>query len=516
VRFTVQWFQRRSRWRAVRAVLEAATSADPSESAWPRRLGQLGRHLRDVYEPEWNRERNYYQAALRINPHDREARDGLLQTLFDMGRWSEALEQIKLGTPTEALDHVLPLKAACCANLGRREEADRLYCELEQGPRAAFARFCRSLIALEHGYYEDALRLLVPKTDEKGLDVLQDFFRRVSRLLTSGRSAEEIDGQELLDEMMGASAGAGNSVHEGLDPQAGSERAVGCRLCGWNGPRVLLWQDQVTGWVRTRCPRCSMISVNPLPPSKAIHALYTHEGRKNLSVIRIYRKALLDVLSASPEACRQLPAYREITAWGEDFCWDDYEKAIGDERRCLDVGCSAGRTVEMFRLCGWQAEGIDVDPQAVDFAQSKGLHVSLGTIDTLKCASPRYHLITLIDVIEHVENPSSLVRRCMELLLPNGLLYAKTPAADSLPHRFLGDVWLDSAEHLQFFSRRTLQRLLVDSGFQIVSFRQRMELPTPFLHRRLWQEQLFPELLLKWIDRLRAGDVVMFLARKPS
>ena len=516
VRFSVRWFERRGRWRAARAVLEAAASADPCESAWPRLLGQLCRRVRDVYAPHWEQERNWHQTALRINPHDREAEAGLLQTLFDMRRWSDALERIERAVPENASRRLPLLKAACCSNLGRREEADRIYCELRSGPGTAFARFCRSLIALEEQRWDDARRLLVYKTDEKGLGVLVDFFRRVSRLLSSGRSAGEIDGQELLDDMMGVSAAAGFSHDKRSPSEAGSERGVTCNLCEWQGPRVMLWQDRTTGWLRARCPRCSMISVNPLPPPQDIRELYTHEERENLSVIRIYRKALLDVMDASREACRQLPTYKEVTEWGEDFCWDDFEKAIGEEKRCVDVGCSAGRAVEMFRRCGWQAEGIDVDPQAVAFARSKGVNVSLGRLETLERTSPHYHLITLIDVIEHVEDPISVVRRCMEILYPGGLLYVKTPASDSLPHRFLGDCWLDSAEHLQFFSRRTLQRLLVESGFQIVSLRQRMEFPTPFLHRELWQEQLYPELLLTWIDRLRAGDVVMFLARKPS
>ena len=159
---------------------------------------------------------------------------------------------------------------------------------------------------------------------------------------------------------------------------------------------------------------------------------------------------------------------------------------------------------------------MDVDPQSVSFARSKGLNVSLGTVETLDCRSPRYHLVSLIDVIEHVRDPFSLVQRIMDLIHPGGLLYVKTPAADSLPHRFLGDCWLDSAEHLHFFSRRTLQTLLVESGFEIVSFRQRTEPTTPYRYHNLWQKRFYPKLLVKWMDRLRVGDVIMFLARKPS
>ncbi|MFH1737873.1 MAG: methyltransferase domain-containing protein [bacterium] len=505
--FAVRRFQRRAQWRNARAVLEAAAIADPHESAWPRRLAQLFRRTRDVYDPKWDREWNWYQVALRINPYDREVANGALRTLFDMQRWPEALQRLNRISPEHTFEPLPLLKAACLANIGKLEDADDLYAEMEGEKQAVSARFCRSLIALEEGRWDDAIRLLVGKTDEEGLDVLVDFFRGVARQLSAGRSIEDIDGQVFLDKMTGASP---------IETRAtGSDVGQGCFLCGWQGLRVVLWRDRTTGWGRARCPQCSMISVNPLPSPEELNRLYDHEDRKDLSVIRIYRQALLDIVNASAEACRELPAYREITDWGKDFCWDDFEDSISGEKRCLDVGCSAGRIVEMFRRCGWRAEGTDVDPQAVAFGRSKGLDLSLGTVETIESAPAQYHLITLIDVIEHVPDPSSLVRKSMELLRPGGLLYVKTPASDSLPHRFVGDRWLDSAEHLHFFSRRTLQHLLTQTGFEILSHRQRTEPTTPFLHRELWQDRLYPELLIKWIDRLRAGDVIMFLARKP-
>ena len=125
-------------------------------------------------------------------------------------------------------------------------------------------------------------------------------------MLNQGYSVEEIDGQTVVDEMMGIEPVTENAPEP--EPEREKRGPGACVLCGHEGPRVLLWRDRTTGWPRTRCPRCTMISVNPLPSRDAIQRLYDHDARKDLSLLRIYRKALLDILDASPENCRRLPS----------------------------------------------------------------------------------------------------------------------------------------------------------------------------------------------------------------
>jgi len=498
--------QDRTRW--ARAMLQLAANLDPGEPLWPRLLGQLCRRTRDIFDPEWEQERTWYLTALRIDPNDWTARHGLLQTLFDTGGYAELLKMIGERTCPEEDSRIPAIRAACFTNLGQIEKAKDLYRSMEDSPNGDLGRFCRALICLEESCWKEALGCLVQRTDREGLQILVDYFRCVCRYLCSGGDLQTLDGQIILDEMY--------AVPDKSDESPQREGQPGCVLCGWGGPRVALWRDRVTGWVRVRCPRCSMITVHPMPTSRAIRMIYDNDGREDLGLLRGYRKALLDVLNTTAEDCRRLPPYKDVTEWDVNFKWHNFEQSIEGEKRYLDVGCSAGRMVAMFRRCGWVAEGIDMDPQAIAFAQSHGVNVRLGSPDTVALPRSHYHLITLIDVIEHVPDPQSVVRTIRELLSPGGLFYVKTPAADSLPHRFLGDRWLDAPEHLQFFSRRTLLRLLRDVGFDIVAYRQDAEYVTPYLHAPLWQEQFYPELLTQWIKRLRVGDVIMVLARKPA
>lgn len=502
----VERYERQGRWQRLGLLLEAARLSDPGYFEWPLRLGKLCRQTRDVYDPHYSRERMYYRNALRCRPLEPEALRGLILTLHDMGFWVELVRCIDQHETVLDTPWARKMKAAGLVNLERYHEAAIIYTHLGEEAPDGFSRFCLGLIALQQNDWPIADELFEFRSSDRSLDILGLFFHHVSRRLAAGEPVETIDGQIVLD---------------AIPPPDTKEPAVpppprldSCFLCGWEGPREPLWRDRITSWIRVRCPRCSMISVAPLPDQEQINALYTTASRREHTLQRQYKASLDGLSQAREEDCRRLPLYQEITDWGDDFNWIAFEQSLGGDKRFLDAGCSAGYAVKVFQLCGWQAMGVDIDSDAAAYGQARGIDIRVGTVDDLDPVEFRFHLITVIDVIEHVANPAALIRQCHALLNPGGLLYLKTPCADSLPHRFIGEEWLDASEHLHFFSRTTLRRLLADSGFEIIGFKQTMEAPTPYLHRRLWKERFYPECLVRWIDRLRVGDTIRFLARK--
>ncbi|MFB3785505.1 MAG: methyltransferase domain-containing protein [bacterium] len=505
-RWTAGRFERRGRWQRLRLLLEAARLADSSHYEWPLRLGRLCRQTRDVYDPQFARERMYYKNALRCRPRDPEAARGLILTLHDMGFWRELLRIIEQHSDIQAAGWGQKVKAASLVNQERYEEAVPMYTRLTEDEPEGFSRFCQGLIALQCEDWPIAAELFALKPPDRSLNILFQFFHFISLRLAAGEAAETIDGQEILDSISSL------EMIETSIPRP--SRLDACFLCGWNGPRESLWQDRTTKWIRVRCPRCSMISVAPIPGPDQTNALYTSGARREHVLQRQYKESVENLSQAREGDCRRLPLFRDITEWGNDFDWPAFERSLGEEKRFLDAGCSAGYAVLVFQRCGWRAMGLDIDTDAVAFGQARGIDVRVGTVDTLDSSSPRFDLITLIDIIEHVADPAALLRQCHGLLNPGGLLYVKTPCADSLPHRFIGSEWLEASEHLHFFSRATLRKLLLDTGYEVISFKQTMEAPTPFLHPHIWKERFYPECLERWMDRLRVGDTIRFLATK--
>jgi hypothetical protein len=92
-----------------------------------------------------------------------------------------------------------------------------------------------------------------------------------------------------------------------------------------------------------------------------------------------------------------------------------------------------------------------------------------GVVEDVPGAS-RFDVITLWDVIEHMTDPKSAVRHVHDLLSNNGLIAINTVDSGSVPAKLLGKYWhlVVPPEHLEYFSRKSLVRLLEDAGFEVL------------------------------------------------
>lgn len=137
--------------------------------------------------------------------------------------------------------------------------------------------------------------------------------------------------------------------------------------------------------------------------------------------------------------------------------------------RVLDVGAGAGEFVALMRDTGWNAEGIDPDPDAVDAARLRNVPVTRSTVDQVLAqgSEQMYDAITLNHVIEHLHDPPQVLGVCRRLLKPDGVIWIATPNLDSIGHKRFRRHWvhLDPPRHLMLFTRAALESVLVTAGF---------------------------------------------------
>lgn len=141
----------------------------------------------------------------------------------------------------------------------------------------------------------------------------------------------------------------------------------------------------------------------------------------------------------------------------------------GNGRSLLDVGAYIGVFVEIAQKSGWNAYGVEPSNWAVSLARRSGLQIIEGTQESQLLKGLKFDVVTLWDVIEHVTDPASELKRSFELLKPGGWLAVHTMDIDSYMSHLLKHRWpwlMDM--HLYYFSRNTLAALLYKCGFRVV------------------------------------------------
>jgi 2-polyprenyl-3-methyl-5-hydroxy-6-metoxy-1,4-benzoquinol methylase len=138
----------------------------------------------------------------------------------------------------------------------------------------------------------------------------------------------------------------------------------------------------------------------------------------------------------------------------------------GAERRLLDVGCAHGFFLDTARRRGWTVAGVDISPEAVDFARERlRLDVYQGTLEEASLKPESFDVVCMNGSIEHLRDPMSAVRTAVRLLRDSGLMVVTTIAIEGL----LGFYSWKPPEHLFYFSFRTLSRLLEEAGLSVES-----------------------------------------------
>jgi 2-polyprenyl-3-methyl-5-hydroxy-6-metoxy-1,4-benzoquinol methylase len=129
-------------------------------------------------------------------------------------------------------------------------------------------------------------------------------------------------------------------------------------------------------------------------------------------------------------------------------------------KRVLDVGFGMGQNLLLMKKLGAEVTGIDLDPDAVQFAREVlGIQsVHRRDIDYHSEQTP-YDLITLHDVVEHPLDPLAVLRKARSLLAPNGLLSIWTPNASSVDKEEQPIAFRVDLEHMQYLTFQTCRHI---------------------------------------------------------
>lgn len=146
----------------------------------------------------------------------------------------------------------------------------------------------------------------------------------------------------------------------------------------------------------------------------------------------------------------------------------------------LELGCGDGSMSRLLReRCEAHIIGVDHNPDIVWQAQRYCDYVFTEDLDDPHSLDAlegeKFDVITLVDVLEHLQHPEALLQRLKPLLLDEGQILISIPniAHSSVRLELLNgrfdyeSAGILDATHLKFFTAESVQALLAEAGFTV-------------------------------------------------
>ena len=225
-----------------------------------------------------------------------------------------------------------------------------------------------------------------------------------------------------------------------------------CPLCGAARfrPRFSFGGNQVV-----QCAGCRFDFLNPQPSDRDLAEIYGQdyflgagEGGQEQAYDRLKRRTAETYLD-------QLTGYAGFKTG-----------------RLLEIGSGGGAMLVAAAHRGFTVTGVEYSDHACRTARQRLAAAGLpgevvgGEIGRIAGRKAEFDACILADVIEHVRSPAACLQILSEVLRPGGVIFLATPSLDSWSARLMGRRWMEyKTEHLSYFRRSTLARLLRSAGF---------------------------------------------------
>lgn len=234
-----------------------------------------------------------------------------------------------------------------------------------------------------------------------------------------------------------------------------------CLACGdtrmspWAEAHDVEYYAVADSFAYLRCEACGSLSISPVPENR---------------LSEIYPSTYYSF--SAKDAGKSLPLRIKLAL--DRRLFRNVFRRIGDRPSyaALDVGGGTGWLLEQAK----QAEPnlkrtmvVDIDSSARDIALAAGHEYFHGRIEDF-ATDDKFDLVLMLNLIEHVRDPVSMLKKAGEMLAPGGLILIKTPNCDALDARlFRHRNWggYHCPRHWVLFSPDSFRQAAQKAGLQV-------------------------------------------------
>lgn len=168
-------------------------------------------------------------------------------------------------------------------------------------------------------------------------------------------------------------------------------------------------------------------------------------------------------------ALKRSAPYARLEAGKLAYVVQQVAAVCGPPGRMLDIGCANGVTLDSFAAAGWRVAGVEPAPDFAAQARARHPEVRTGFFPGDAPQGP-FDLITLFDVLEHMERPLPFLAAIFDCLAPGGLLAVQVPNFDSpLVQIEQAASTVVTPGHWSYFDPASLVETLGRAGFATVT-----------------------------------------------
>lgn len=143
----------------------------------------------------------------------------------------------------------------------------------------------------------------------------------------------------------------------------------------------------------------------------------------------------------------------------------------------FDLGAGWGHFMLTGQQLGYKVYGIEISEQPYLYSKND-LKLPVDHMDFFDMdESKKFDVVTMWDVLEHIDKADTFVEKCASVTAMNGYLVLQVPQIDSYFAKKYKDDWkMMGLDHVNYFGKKTITQLLEKYGYRVETIKSSFEI----------------------------------------